>query len=438
MKLFVTKSTKDKKWVDVEYKPMSFDDGVKIDIDLDKIDQRIFGFGGAFTDASEITYHSLSLDKQKEYIDAYYSKYGLRYNLGRYPLMSTDFSTHSYEYLSDENIDNLSIEHDSKRIDMIKDILSINKDIWIIGALWSPPTFMKSNHDRCHGGRLIDSYYSLYADVLLKSISLLDKRGIHISCLSVQNEPLAIQTWESCLYSSNEEARLLKDYLIPKSKELDLNLSFMIYDHNRDQMLLRADEVFSYLDQKDIFGIAYHWYDRTFFDEVGKAHQKYKDQHLIMTEGCVELLREDNNGLGSWDNGLRYAINMINDLNNGCEGYIDWNLSLNLEGGPNHVGNFCEAPLMIDSTNDEIRYMPSYYIIGHFSRYLSKGDKRVSSSSNDDSMLVTSFIDEDDHLKIIILNNDEIDKNVCISFLDKHVNLKCESKGIYTLIIDLN
>ena len=151
----IIKSTKDKKWVNIMYRPMSFINGVNIDIDLSICDQRIFGFGGAFTDASEITYHSLSIDKQKEYINSYYLSNGLNYSLGRYPLMSTDFSTDSYEYLSDEDISNLSIECDSKRIDMINDILSIKNDLWIIGAPWSPPSFMKSNLDRCHGGRLL-------------------------------------------------------------------------------------------------------------------------------------------------------------------------------------------------------------------------------------------------------------------------------------------
>ena len=434
MKIEIIKSNKDKQWVKEEYIPNTFSNPSKITIDLDKEGQTIFGFGGAFTDASEITFHSLSLDKQQEYLKAYFSKEGLNYNLGRYPIMSCDFSDHSYEYLSDPDINHFSMEEDKNRIAMIREVKKLQPNLWLIGAPWSPSTFMKDNNDRLHGGKLKKEYYSLWADVLLKTVSSLKEVGIEINCLTAQNEPLATQTWESCIYSSEEEATFLKDYLIPKAKKSNPNLKFMIFDHNRDKMLERADEMFDTgLSQKDIYGIAFHWYDHTFFEEVKKTHQKYPTMHLLMTEGCVELLREDNNGLGSWENGLRYGVNIIKDINNGCEGYIDWNLSLNKQGGPNHVGNFCEAPLMIG--NNEIKYMPSYFVIGHFSKYMAKGSVVVSSISSDEELLALTA-KKDDQIIINILNESKEDKPLKIeigklSSLEVNIN----PKSIYTFII---
>ncbi len=438
MKVEIIKSNQKEKWVKVDYKPALLDDCSEIIIDLNKKDQKIWGFGGAFTDAAEVTYHSLSKEKQQEYIKAYFSKEGLNYNLGRYPLMSTDFSPEMYEYLSDENLCNFSLIHDKSRINFVKDALSIKPDIWLISAPWSPSKFMKDNADRCHGGKLLKQYYGLWADTLLTSIKELTKEGIKISALTTQNEPLATQTWESCLYSSEEEADFLMNYLIPKTKENRLDLKFMIYDHNRDKMLERADQMFAFgLKQEDIFGVAYHWYDRNCFEEVKKIHLKYPKQHLLLTECCVELLCDDNNGLGSWENGLRYGINMINDLNNGSEGYIDWNLSLNLKGGPNHVGNFCEAPLMIDAENDEIRYVPSYYVIGHFSKHLNKGDIKVETSSNNNDLLACSFINEST-LKVVLLNTSEKNVNTRIKIdADAHIEIVTQGKTLYTLLISL-
>ena len=437
MKIEIIKSNNRVKWQKEEYLPASFTNPITIKLDLNKQDQKIFGFGGAFTDAAEITYHSLSKDKQKEYLEAYFGKEGLNYNLGRYPIMSTDFSTYSYEYLSDDNLDHFSLDSDKNRIEMLKDVLKIKPDLWLIGSPWSPSTFMKTNGNRCFGGKLKAKYYSLWADVLLKTVNELSKEGIKLSCLTTQNEPLATQTWESCLYSSDEEANFLKNHLIPKAKQYGMHdLKFMIYDHNRDKMFERANEVFSIIDQKEIFGVAYHWYDRNYFEGVKQTHQKYPNQHLLLTEACVELLMDDNNGIGSWENGMRYAFNIINDLNNGSEGYIDWNLSLNLKGGPNHVGNFCEAPLLIDEKNNKIKYMPSYFCIGHFSKYLNKGDIRIETTSSSLDVLACSFIDVS-KIKMVVLNTSKENKDVSIILSnEQNVSLSLESQSLYTLIID--
>ena len=439
MKIEIIKSNQKEKWVKEEYKPASFDAEAEIIIDLDKKDQKIWGFGGAFTDAAEVTYHSLSKKKQEEYIKAYFSKDGLNYNLGRYPLMSTDFSPEMYEYLSDENLCNLSIKHDKNRINFVKDALKYKPDLWLISTPWSPSKFMKDTKDRCHGGKLLKQYYGLWADTLLTAIKELGREGVKISAVTTQNEPLATQTWDSCLYTSEEEADFLMNYLIPKAKEYRLDdLKFMIYDHNRDKMLERADEMFATgLKREDVFGIAYHWYDRDCYEEVKKTHLKYPNQHILLTECCVELLCDDNNGLGSWENGLRYGISIINDLNNGSEGYIDWNLSLNMQGGPNHVGNFCEAPLLIDAAKDEIKYMPSYFVIGHFSKYLKKGNAKVETTSSDKDLLAVSFID-DISLKIILLNNSSRSINAHIKLSNKkELNITTEGKTIHTLVISL-
>ena len=438
MKVEIIKSNQKEKWVKVDYKPALFDDCSEIIIDLNKKDQKIWGFGGAFTDAAEVTYHSLSKEKQQEYIKAYFSKEGLNYNLGRYPLMSTDFSPEMYEYLSDGNLCNFSLIHDKSRINFVKDAIALKPDLWLISAPWSPSKFMKDNNDRCHGGKLLKQYYGLWADTLLASVKELGKEGIKISALTTQNEPLATQTWESCLYSSEEEADFLMNYLIPKAKENRLDLQFMIYDHNRDKMLERADQMFAFgLKQEDIFGIAYHWYDRDCYEEVKKTHLKYPNQHILLTECCVELLCDDNNGLGSWENGLRYGISIINDLNNGSEGYIDWNLSLNMQGGPNHVGNFCEAPLLIVAQKDEIIYMPSYFVIGHFSKYLNKCDVKIETSSNNNDLLACSFLNAST-LKVVLLNTSNKDINTRIKIKNNEdLIIVTQAKTVYTLLISL-
>lgn len=431
-------SDKDTKWANGQFLDTCDKVDVHIRINKDIKDQKIFGFGGAFTDAATVSYLSLSESKRKEYMNAYFSKDGLSYTLGRYPIMSTDFSEYSYEYITKEcGISSFDMSCDKERINFVKTALELCPDMWIVAVPWSPCGFMKDNGEQAHGGHLLKEYYSLWAEVIAKTVQELDKQGIKISCLTTQNEPLATQTWESCIYSSKDEAIFLKDYLIPTIKNYGYkDMSFMVWDHNRDVMYQRTKEVLSYMvNDENIFGIAYHWYDRNCFDEVYKCHKEWPNLHILLTECCVELLCDDNSGLGSWENGLRYGINMIKDLNNGSEGYIDWNLSLFDNGGPNHVGNFCEAPLMINKEKKTIKYMPSYYVIGHFSKHLEKDDIRVEATSDDKEVLVTAFIDWYNSVKMIVINESEQNKVIETKIGEKQYVFELKPSSIASIII---
>ena len=426
------------KWLECDIQPTKVSVGSVIKINDNKTDQRIFGFGGAFTDAATITFNSLSKDKQEEYLKAYFSECGLAYTLGRYPIQSTDFSTYTYSYLKDADIKSFDMSEDQNRIEFVKRALTYNPNLWLCAAPWSPCAFMKDNNDMCHGGKLLPKYYQLWADTLINTVKELDKKGIRIRCLSTQNEPEATQTWESCRYTAEEEANFLKNYLIPASNREKLPfLQFFIWDHNRDLMYERTNQIMNYgVPKESLFGVAYHWYDRTAFEEVKKTHLAYPDLHILLTECCVELLCNDNNGLGSYENGLRYGVNIIKDLNNGSEGYIDWNLSLNLQGGPNHVGNYCEAPLMIDSNNNEIKYMPSYYIIGHFSRYLRPGDVRIDVDNSDYEILVTAFKSSTE-IKVVTINTSSVKKEISILIDNHYCSFVLKPKHISTFVSNL-
>lgn len=430
---YIVISTKDYQWKKEEVKETSSNQ-IDVEINTEKVDQTIHGFGGAFTDAASITFHSLSKAKQEEYLRAYFSNEGLGYSLGRYPLQSCDFSTHSYSYINKDKQFDMSM--DKERIEFVQRALEYNPNLWLISAPWSPPAFMKDNGDMCHGGHLLPEYYDLWAQTIVAAIKELKKNGITINCVTTQNEPEATQTWESCRYSAEQEAKFLKDYLIPTAKKERLDdLKYMIWDHNRDVMLKRTDEVLSFgLKQEDIYGVAYHWYDRDAFEEVKKTHNKYPALHLLLTECCVELLCDDNSGLGSWQNGMRYAINIIKDLNNGSEGYIDWNLSLDTKGGPNHVGNYCEAPLLIDSEKDEIICMPSYYIIGHFSRYLRPGFERVEATSKMGDLLVAGF-KKNNRVSVVFVNENTA-KTVYFKLFNKIFNIFLPENCIATFVYE--
>ncbi len=385
---------------------------VEIIFDRQKRYQKHLGFGGAVTDSATISFNYLSDDKKEEYLNAYFSPQGLNYHLLRYPLGSCDFSTHNYHYLSDEDINHLSVDCDKDRIAFIHKIKEKQNDLSIFASPWSPPAFMKDNQQMNNGGKLLPKYYDLYAKSLLKAIQMLREKGVYINVINLQNEPLATQTWDSCIYSGKEEAYFLSSYLIKEIKNNHVNdLSIGIWDHNRDVLKERIDETFATdLKVEDVNYLCYHWYSKSDFEQLDYIHDKYPSLSLIMSEGCAELLIDKKGlaSLGDFSHAEMYIHQIINDLNHYCQGYIDWNLSLDDKGGPNHAGNYCEAPIMI-SPRGEMKYNHSYYAIGHFSKFIDIGATRIYTSSSNNKIEVVAYENLDQSLVLVIYNSDEND-----------------------------
>lgn len=429
-------TTKDYQWKEITTFTNKKSDSTII-IDRNKRYQKHLGFGGAVTDAACITFNYLSNDKKEEYLKAYFSNEGLGYNIIRYPLGSCDFSKHNYHYLEDEDINHLSIECDRDRINFVHQIKQYSSKLITFASPWSPPRFMKDNNDMNHGGKLKEEYYDLYAKTLLSSIKLLRKEGVDINVINTQNEPAAIQVWDSCIYSEKDEANFLSHYLLKNIKEMGINdLSIGIWDHNRDVLKERIDNTFSYdLKEEDVDYICFHWYSKSNFDQLDYIHNKYPSLHLVMSEGCVELLLDKNgaNSIGDFGHAETYIHQIINDLNHYCEGYIDWNLSLDEKGGPNHVGNYCEAPIMVNSKTKEIKYNYSYYAIGHFSKYIKPGAVRLYSSVNNEDIELAAYENEDKSLAVVIYNSSNTPHVSHVELLNKDIELPL--KSITTLLI---
>jgi len=369
--------------------------------------QKILGFGGAFTEASSSVYDKLNKEKQDEIIDAYFGSNGNCYSMGRSHINSCDFSLGNYAYCDtpgDLELTNFDISRDQKSlIPFIKSALNkAELPIYIMASPWSPPAWMKTNGQMNHGGKLKKEFRETWAEYYCRYIELYEKSGIPIWGLSVQNEPDAKQTWDSCIYSAEEERDFIKNYLGPalnKNKLADKKL--IIWDHNRDIMVDRARTVLNDPDAaKYVWGTGFHWYNGDHFDAVQKVHDEFPDKQLIFTEGC----QEGGPHIGSWELGERYATSIIHDLNRWTMAWIDWNLILDENGGPNHVGNFCSAPIIVDTRSKEILYQSSYFYLGHFSRFIKRGDWIIKTESQINDLLVLAAIDNSNITKSVIMN----------------------------------
>ncbi len=364
--------------------------------------QPFHGFGGAFTESAGYALSKLPKDKQEAYIKAMFSKEGLNYNLGRVHLNSCDFALGNYAAQETEDGD-FSLKRDEQYILPMIKMAQKENALCLLATPWSPPAYMKTNGDMNHGGQLKKEYYGQWAEYLAKYVKLYIKKGIPITMLSIQNEPAATQTWDSCIYSGEEEGQFAANYLRKALDAQDLHgVDILAWDHNKDLLVQRMEETLSVEGASDALdGFAFHWYTGDHFEAVQLARELYPNKSLYFTEGCVEYSRFEADAV---KNAQMYAHDIIGNLNAGCNGSIDWNLLLDAKGGPNHVGNFCDAPVMLNKAEDDYVLNLSYYYIGHFSKYIQPGAKRMASSKYSSNLDVTAFLNPDGHTVAVLLN----------------------------------
>lgn len=168
------------------------------------------------------------------------------------------------------------------------------------------------------------------------------------------------------------------------------------------------------------------------YENVGIVNEMYPDKNIFFTEGCVEKFDAAKYQL--WANGERYGKSMINDFNNGTVGWTDWNILLDENGGPNHVKNFCFAPVHADLQTGELIYTPSYYFIGHFSKFIKKGAKRISSSASRSGLLTTSFLNPDGKMVTVVMNESDKQVNYLLCVGTKTTEIIILPKAIQTII----
>ena len=387
-----------------EKRSLSEGEGEPISFDPSKPQQTIIGFGGAFTEAAAHVYASMSPALKRQTIALCFGEDGLRYNLGRTTIGSCDFSLSQYDYARKDDLSDFSLRHDEKEIIPFLKDAEKSRPLPLLASSWSPPAEWKTNGSKLQGGRLKKDCYGIYADYLAKYVETMAENGLPIEFLTPQNEPLAAQTWESCLYGPAEEAKLILEL-----KKRMPNIKILAYDHNRDKLWDREKDIFRKREVKEaVHGMAYHWYFPGGHEEIAKCLASFPDKPLIQTESCVELLNlnraDPAAAIGNPEGMRRYAKDRLEDLRNGSSGFIDWNLLLDLKGGPNHVGNYCEAPLMSDGTRLLIN--PSYYAIKHLSRFIDP-NSRLIASAFPMGIVGAAFLNPDGGLSLVMLNEGE-------------------------------
>ncbi|HEX4959182.1 MAG TPA: glycoside hydrolase family 30 protein [Lacibacter sp.] len=426
-------------------KGQPFENEIVVFIDPAKSFQTYMGVGAALTDASAEVFAKLSKEKQQEFITAHFDKEkGLGYTIARTNINSCDFSSDMYTYVADgdKELKSFNIDHDRKfKIPLIKAAMNAaGGQLNLFASPWSPPAWMKTNNDMLQGGKLKPEFYDSWALYYTKFIKEYEKEGIPVWGISIQNEPMATQIWESCIYTADEEKDFLKNSLGPTMEKEGLNdKKIIMWDHNRDLIYQRA---FTYLSDPDVakyaWGIGFHWYEDwsggdQMFDNVRRVHEAFPDKPLLFTEGCNGPYKYDQMKLWKW--GERYGRSMINDFNNGMTGFTDWNILLDETGGPNHVKNFCFAPVHADTRTGELIYTNAYYYIGHFSKFILPGAKRISAAASRSQLLTTAFKNPDGSITVVVMNQTDKPTSYFLWVNGKAAEAAAPKHSISTIVI---
>ena len=431
--------------------------------------QTLTGFGGAFTEASASLLNQMSPEKRKEILNAYFAESGANYSLTRTHINSCDFSINNYSYAEIENdtlLKHFSIEPDkADLIPMIKEAQDISPEGFkIIASPWTAPPWMKTNN-AWNGGKLKKEYFPTWANYFSKYIAAYRNEGIDIWAVTVENEPLGNDSnWESMHYSPEEMAEFVKSHLGPKFEEDKLPQKILVYDQNRGKELKEwADVLLKDKDlEKYIYGTAVHWYTSTnqvLEESLNYTHQVAPSKAIIQTEGCIDseiphwkddqwywskeatdwgydwAPEEDKKDHPKYVPVYRYARDMIGCMNNWVEGWVDWNMVLNKQGGPNLAKNWCVAPVIVDPDKDEVYYTPLYYTMVHFSKFIRPNAQRIDLELSDKDLLASAARNEDGSTVVVVLNMTKKTKQFIVKLNGKERPIEIVGEALQTIFI---
>jgi glucosylceramidase len=440
-----------------------------IQLNFDQKFQTISGFGGAFTEASAHLLNRMSQENRTAILEAYFSRKGANYSLTRTHMNSCDFSLSNYSYspvAGDKNLEHFSVQEDQlDLIPMIKGALATSQDGFrLFASPWTAAPWMKDNNDWV-GGKLLPEYYNTWALFFSKYVDAYKAEGIDIWGFTVENEPHGNgNNWESMHFTPEEMTDFVQNFLGPKLEaDGKGDLIILGYDQNREGIKEWVDVMYKDEASSKYFdGTAIHWYESTydfFPDALQYAHEKAPNKYLIQTEACVDSQvpawkddnwywekkatdwgydwREDNKKYlhPKYAPANRYARDIIGCLNNWVDGWVDWNMVLDRQGGPNWFKNWCAAPIIVDPEADEVYYTPLYYIMAHFSKYIRPGAEVIGVDSTDKDLMVAAAKNPDNSVAVVVFNEGMEQKYFELKTSTSTTQISISPQAIQTILI---
>lgn len=398
--------------------------------------QSIDGWGWALTGGSAQQFIKMSAPARAALLKELFGVTGkqiggsyLRVSIG-----ASDLSDHVFSYddvpagQTDTMLSHFDLGPDKQDIvPVLKEILAINPAIRILGSPWSPPVWMKTNQDS-RGGSLKPEYYGVYARYLVRYIREMQKAGIPISAITIQNEPLHPGNEPSMLMPATEQAAFIKSALGPAFRKARLKTKIIIYDHNADKpeypiSILNDAEARQYVD-----GSAFHLYAGK-IEALSQVHAAYPEKNLYFTEQWVGAPGDFKKDIPEH---VRKLI--IGATRNWAKTVIEWNLASDPFYKP-HTGrggcDRCLGALTIDG--DKVTRNPAYYIIAHAARLVRPGSVRIGSNS-EDSLPNVAFRTPEGKIVSIVLNDGNGPAAFRIEYKGKWISERLDAGAVATYV----
>ena len=420
--------------------------GMDVHVMLDVDRQVFYGFGTCMSDGNAAAAMRLSPERRREAVRMLFSTDGGNgYVFCRVPMGSNDFSTCDYTCVEtgDTTLRSFNIGQDRKNIlPILKLAQESCPTLRFMVSPWSPPAYTKTNGERLHGGKLKTEYRGQWADCFAKFIKAYAAEGLATEFVTIQNEPQAVQSWESCIWTGEEEGEFAVDFLRPRLDEIGLQqVKILCWDHNRDQFAGRARASFGVAGTESaLAGIAHHWYGGDHFEQLDAFHHIHPDKLLVESEFCTG----PNKGrttmpYGVWGDLELYAHEIIGCLNHFTNVIFDFNAFLDTHAGPYHNrGNGGIPSMVIDGETGTFTPQPHYYAMAHFSRFIRPGAHIVSAKSSVGSVEVTAAKNPDDSVVCVVSNGTGTDRKarLYISGRKTRGDILLPAHSLTTVVVD--
>ncbi len=397
--------------------------------------QSIDGFGNCLTGGSATLLHRMDEGSRSAILKELFSTDGnnlgisyLRISIGASDLSDSVFS---YDDIAvgetDPEMSRFSLDIEkADLIPVLKEILTINPDIKILGSPWSAPTWMKTNNN-ARGGSLKPEYFDAYALYFVKYIEGMKSQGINIDAITIQNEPLHPGNTPSMYMVAEDQAQFIRRSLGPAFKAAKIKTKIIIYDHNADRpdyplTILKDAEAAKYVD-----GSAFHLYGGK-IDTLTAVHNAFPDKNLYFTEQWV-------GAPGKFAIELAWHVRtlIIGATRNWCRTVLEWNLAADPKNDPHTVGGCTECLGTITIDGNNITRNPAWYILAHSAKFVRPGSVRIGSNTSD-SLPNVAFKTPDGKTVLIVQNNSGIKKNFNISILGKTASSSLDKGAVGTYI----
>jgi len=384
--------------------------------------QSVDGFGFALTGGSAQHISAMSADAREKLLHELFGhgKNDIGISYLRVSIGSSDLNDHTFSYddlpdgETDTGLKKFSLAEDEKNvIPVLKEILSINPQIKILGSPWSAPLWMKTN-DNIQGGMLRKEYYPVYAQYFVRYIQGMKKEGIPIDAITVQNEPFNDGNTPSMQFLAKQELDFIKKYLGPAFEKNAITTKIILYDHNCDAPEYPISILEDTAARKYIDGSGFHLYAGS-ITALTKVHNAFPEKNLYFTEMMTVNLHGDFN--------IASPVSriVIGATRNWSRNVILWNLAADVDFEP-HTDNggcaFCQGAVTL--TKDVVERNIAYYTIAHVSKFVPAGSLRIKSST-DGALDNVAFKTPGNKTVLIISNNRSASQKPSIVYNGKEI-----------------